>query len=96
MVVEGEETIESLERDVEVRSLFFFSSSSSSSSKIGKQTDARASRSFFFFSHCRVLFYVISLSLSLSGVNDRARRAFGAVGAERRFGVDVCARPFRR
>ena len=65
MVVEGEETIESLERDVEVRSLFFFSSSSSSS-KIGKQTDARASRSFFFFSHCRVLFYVISLSLSLS------------------------------
>jgi hypothetical protein len=93
MVVEGEETIESLERDVEVRSLFF---SSSSSSKIGKQTDARASRSFFFFSHCRVLFYVISLSLSLSGVNDRARRAFGAVGAERRFGVDVCARPFRR
>jgi len=91
MVVEGEETIESLERDVEVRSLFF---SSSSSSKIGKQTDARASRSFFFFSHCRVLSYVISLSLS--GVNDRARRAFGAVGAERRFGVDVCARPFRR
>ena len=46
MVVEGEETIESLERDVEVRSLFF---SSSSSSKIGKQTDARASRSFFFY-----------------------------------------------
>ena len=93
MVVEGEETIESLERDVEVRSLFFFSSSSSSS-KIGKQTDARASRSFFFFSHCRVLFCVISLSRT--GVNDRARRAFGAVGAERRFGVDVCARPFRR
>ena len=92
MVVEGEETIESLERDVEVRSFFSFARAvfvffSSSSSQTGKQNRRpRASRSFFFSHRCS-----LSRELSLSGVNERARRTFGAVGAERRFGVDVCA-----
>jgi len=68
MVVEGEETIESLERDVEVRSFVLFSRtafvfSSSSSSKTGKQNRrALLVRSFFL---TVVLFRAISLSLSL-------------------------------
>jgi len=68
VVEEGEETIESLERDVEVRSFVLFSRTAFVffffEQNYWKTKPTCASRSFFF-SHRWVLFRAISLSLSL-------------------------------
>ena len=66
MVVEGEETIESLERDVEVRSFVLFSRTAFvfSSSSSSKTKPTRASRSFFF-SHRRSLSRDLSQALTI-------------------------------
>ena len=66
VVEEGEETIESLERDVEVRSFVLFSRTAFvfSSSSSSKTKPTRASRSFFF-SHRRSLSCDLSQALTI-------------------------------